>query len=160
MIHRYTYLDPNLRQAVYDYDGYRCLHCGNGELTLDHIKPRVLGGPDAFENLQTLCRSCNSRKGCAPYVLPVQEKKPKAPKIVPIGWHRVDAKAVRAPKPSAPTRRGKKLQRRRYWAMMMQKHPAIFTPEQPTYRRTERLRLRALRPMVESVCVLESLPVA
>lgn len=53
-----------IRARVYDRDGHLCLHCGATEnLTLDHIKPYSLGGPDTVQNLQTLCRSCNSRKG-------------------------------------------------------------------------------------------------
>lgn len=53
-----------LRAAVFDRDGWECLHCGTHEdLSADHIVPESLGGPTTFENLQTLCRSCNSRKG-------------------------------------------------------------------------------------------------
>lgn len=53
-----------LRSAVYERDGYVCLHCGTGEaLSLDHIHPWSLGGSDTLDNLQTLCRPCNSRKG-------------------------------------------------------------------------------------------------
>lgn len=53
-----------LRSAVYERDGHTCLHCGaTDSLTLDHILPYSLGGPDSLDNLQTLCRSCNSRKG-------------------------------------------------------------------------------------------------
>lgn len=53
-----------LREAVYDRDGYACLHCGTTErLTLDHIYPYVFGGEDTYENLQTLCAPCNSSKG-------------------------------------------------------------------------------------------------
>lgn len=53
-----------LRIAVYERDGFNCLHCSAVEnLTLDHVIPFSKGGPDTFENLQTLCRSCNSRKG-------------------------------------------------------------------------------------------------
>jgi hypothetical protein len=52
------------RLAVYERDGFRCLHCGTTErLSLDHIHPWSLGGADAIENLQTLCQPCNSRKG-------------------------------------------------------------------------------------------------
>lgn len=54
----------SLRAAVYERDGRACLHCGATErLSLDHIHPWSLGGPDTLENLQTLCRPCNSRKG-------------------------------------------------------------------------------------------------
>jgi len=57
-------ISDTLRMKVYDRDGWACLHCGETEsLSLDHIHPFSLGGSDAFENLQTLCRSCNSKKG-------------------------------------------------------------------------------------------------
>ncbi|CAB4196709.1 HNHc domain containing protein [uncultured Caudovirales phage] len=32
-------------------------------MTQDHIYPKWAGGPDKIENLQTMCRQCNSRKG-------------------------------------------------------------------------------------------------
>lgn len=53
-----------LRAAIYARDGHRCVTCGATEnLSLDHIFPYSLGGEDTKENLQTMCRSCNSRKG-------------------------------------------------------------------------------------------------
>lgn len=53
-----------LREAVYERDGFACLHCGTTErLSLDHIHPWSLGGEDTLDNLQTLCRPCNSSKG-------------------------------------------------------------------------------------------------
>lgn len=53
-----------LREAVYERDGHACLHCGALDgLSLDHIHPYSLGGSDTIDNLQTLCRSCNSKKG-------------------------------------------------------------------------------------------------
>jgi hypothetical protein len=53
-----------LREAVYARDGYRCCLCGaDEELSLDHIYPWSLGGPDTEDNLRVLCRSCNSSKG-------------------------------------------------------------------------------------------------
>lgn len=68
--HRFARFAPRpaipdaVRQMVYARDGYRCLHCGTDEwLSLDHIYPYSLGGSDDPENLQTLCRPCNSRKG-------------------------------------------------------------------------------------------------
>lgn len=57
-------IDPEVRAEVYRRDGYRCLHCGaTDRLSLDHIWPYSKGGTDDIENLQTLCRPCNSRKG-------------------------------------------------------------------------------------------------
>lgn len=57
-------ISDDLRFAVYERDGFACLHCGDVEsLTLDHIYPYSRGGEDTLENLQTLCRPCNSRKG-------------------------------------------------------------------------------------------------
>lgn len=52
------------RFLVFERDGYRCAKCGSGEdPTIDHIHPQSLGGDHSEGNLQTLCRSCNSRKG-------------------------------------------------------------------------------------------------
>lgn len=32
-------------------------------LTVDHIKPKSLGGPDTLDNYQPMCSPCNTRKG-------------------------------------------------------------------------------------------------
>jgi ribosomal protein S27E len=45
---------------------FQCNFCGEKEekkLTIDHIKPVSKGGTDDLNNLQILCRSCNSKKG-------------------------------------------------------------------------------------------------
>lgn len=61
---RRRHIPDALRIQVYDRDGWKCLHCGSVErLSLDHIHPYSLGGEDTLDNLQTLCRPCNSRKG-------------------------------------------------------------------------------------------------
>ena len=53
-----------LRLQVYERDGFKCVTCGvQKNLSLDHIKPEVIGGESALENLQTMCTSCNSSKG-------------------------------------------------------------------------------------------------
>ena len=45
-------------------DGFVCCDCGAvQDLTLDHITPLIEGGMDELDNLQLLCRSCNSHKG-------------------------------------------------------------------------------------------------
>lgn len=45
--------------------GNKCLCCGKEKikLTVDHVVPLIAGGKNVIENIQPLCRSCNSRKG-------------------------------------------------------------------------------------------------
>lgn len=46
------------------HDGTLCRHCGaTQKLTVDRIIPRSRGGTNDLDNLQLLCRACNSRKG-------------------------------------------------------------------------------------------------
>lgn len=53
-----------IRITVLDRDGWICSYCGGVADTVDHIYPRVKGGDTwALDNLQSLCKSCNSRKG-------------------------------------------------------------------------------------------------
>lgn len=54
----------NYRDLVYERDEWRCRFCGTEErLSIDHIVPLSRGGTNDLDNLQTLCRSCNSKKG-------------------------------------------------------------------------------------------------
>lgn len=61
--------DRSLAFRVFQRDGYRCVDCGSdgteprNDLTVDHVRPVSLGGDNSLANLQTLCRSCNARKG-------------------------------------------------------------------------------------------------
>ncbi len=60
---QYEYKRRKLATPVFERDGNRCVICGSTrDLTIDHIFPMSKGGSDAKENLQTLCRICNSRK--------------------------------------------------------------------------------------------------
>lgn len=57
-------ISRRLRNEIFARDNYTCRYCGSDdELTVDHIYPESKGGTREPENLQTLCRSCNSRKG-------------------------------------------------------------------------------------------------
>ncbi len=53
-----------LRITILDRDGWQCVLCNKPAHTVDHIVPRIKGGdmwsPD---NLQSMCKSCNSAKG-------------------------------------------------------------------------------------------------
>ena len=65
------------RPNIYARDHYLCQYCGakegstrviNGKptkvvLTLDHILPESRGGPFAWDNLASSCKTCNLKKG-------------------------------------------------------------------------------------------------
>lgn len=56
-------IGQGLRMRVFERDGFSCVTCGKRvSLTVDHIHPEVRGGTLDFDNLQTLCKPCNSRK--------------------------------------------------------------------------------------------------
>lgn len=49
--------------ALVERCGNRCACCGlPKKLTRDHIVPLVAGGSDSIDNIQPLCRECNSSK--------------------------------------------------------------------------------------------------
>lgn len=43
--------------------GNKCLACGSEEVTRDHVVPISRGGSNTIDNIQPLCKPCNSRKG-------------------------------------------------------------------------------------------------
>ena len=52
------------RNNVFARDGGCCLKCGSiNDLSIDHIVALSNGGDNSVENLQTLCKGCNSSKG-------------------------------------------------------------------------------------------------
>ena len=55
------------RARVLERDGYLCQDCAKLGLVVravevDHIEPLHLGGSDAEDNLQSLCRACHRAK--------------------------------------------------------------------------------------------------
>ena len=53
-----------LKWSIWKRDNFSCKVCGKKEnLTIDHINPESSGGEITEDNLQTLCKSCNSQKG-------------------------------------------------------------------------------------------------
>ena len=61
------HVSKKLRLEIYKRDGFRCRCCGRTDtevdLEIDHIKPISKGGKSTYDNLQTLCRDCNQKKG-------------------------------------------------------------------------------------------------
>lgn len=53
------------RKNILRRDNHRCQYCGrrNVSLTIDHVIPKVKGGPDTWENLVAACVQCNNKKG-------------------------------------------------------------------------------------------------
>lgn len=62
-----TATPPLSNRELFHRDGQMCMYCGEqlpGRLlTRDHVIPLAQGGRDAWSNLVTACRACNSRKG-------------------------------------------------------------------------------------------------
>jgi hypothetical protein len=57
---------PEQKRWIVERDGHRCVAClwdyTYGDLIADHIIPHSYGGWTVVQNLQTMCRWCNSRK--------------------------------------------------------------------------------------------------
>lgn len=54
----------SLRRLIFQRDGSKCKICGSAEkLCVDHIISVKNHGDNRPSNLQTLCKSCNSKKG-------------------------------------------------------------------------------------------------
>lgn len=57
-------IPESIRWTVFERDDYTCKHCGSHfYLRVDHIVPESKGGTMDLDNLQTLCNTCNCKKG-------------------------------------------------------------------------------------------------
>lgn len=57
-------IPAKLKVQVHERYEYKCVNCGtHRDLTCDHIIPESKGGETTLDNLQTMCRACNSSKG-------------------------------------------------------------------------------------------------
>ena len=62
--HEKEVIPNSIRWQVWERDNYTCQFCGRrNNLTVDHKHPEVKGGRLNIDNLQTLCKSCNPKKG-------------------------------------------------------------------------------------------------
>jgi 5-methylcytosine-specific restriction endonuclease McrA len=65
MVHRPRLQVKLTRREVFRRDNYTCQYCGRrtGDLTVDHVTPKHLGGEHSWTNVVAACPACNHRKG-------------------------------------------------------------------------------------------------
>ena len=68
MVHRPRPRVKLTRREVFRRDNYTCQYCGKreGNLTVDHVHPRHMGGEHIWTNVVAACPHCNHRKGGRP----------------------------------------------------------------------------------------------
>lgn len=65
MVHKPRTKVKLTRREVFRRDDYTCQYCGSTsrDLTIDHVKPKHLGGKHCWTNVVTACAYCNHKKG-------------------------------------------------------------------------------------------------
>ena len=62
-----NYRKTGLQYADSNNGWYKCVRCGKsfrkGDIEIDHIIPKSMGGTNSRSNLQCLCKHCNTSKG-------------------------------------------------------------------------------------------------
>lgn len=59
----YRSIPKDLKKSIMDRDNHSCVYCNAYYyLQIDHITPWSMGGYTEYNNLQVLCRKCNSTK--------------------------------------------------------------------------------------------------
>ena len=60
------------RKAIKEANNYECIYCGERHyehnLTIDHVRPRTMGGANTTSNCVPACKSCNQSKGSMNWV--------------------------------------------------------------------------------------------
>ena len=54
----FRYIPSDVRKAVYQRDGGRCVNCGGTGVEYDHVIPVSKGGGNSVNNIQLLCQEC------------------------------------------------------------------------------------------------------
>lgn len=92
-----------MRDRVLRRDRYRCVYCGGafpeGDLTLDHVEPRMKGGDGSEGNLVAACRACNAQKGATPAWAYLAERGPERENFLRLAtavWPRLRRAVVEA----------------------------------------------------------------
>lgn len=55
------------KKALFNRDNWQCQYCGidldDRTVTIDHVVPKMKGGPRSWKNCVTACKKCNMKKG-------------------------------------------------------------------------------------------------
>jgi len=65
------------KDNIFLRDLYQCQYCSEtfdkSELTIDHVRPRAMGGKTSWDNCATACKVCNEQKADRMEMVPIRE---------------------------------------------------------------------------------------